>query len=238
MNSSSEYAYKFSICDPIPQHDLPVGCQQNNSVGVLDQQATVIKYKPSEPLDCIELGSAMNMTGQVFGGVIDITYSFAFGCTNTFDIVITDKNPGPGEADRRVTQGGLDGCTYSTAWTHPLQPEPPVPPPPPGIPCDLKNCTCVGKDLSALQKHDYHTAVDAEGWIYQFAICGTLSGDALPKGCRDKTRFPQPSGETSRSNVACKLPLCSEQLNTTALCVPATSNWFHICGNSGSLQGG
>ena len=91
----------------------------------------MIKYKPSEPLDCIEIGSALNMTGLAHApGVVDITYSFAFGCTNTFAIAITDNPPAHGKADRRVTQGGLDGCTYSTAWAHPLQPDPtPAPPP-------------------------------------------------------------------------------------------------------------
>lgn len=123
VNQSSEFAYKFSICDPIAQHDLPIGCQQNNSVGVLDDRVTVLKYKPSEPLHCLELGSALNMTGEVYRNVINITYRFAFGCTNTFTISITDSFPGPFEDAPRVTAaGGSDGCTYRAAWTHSLEP--------------------------------------------------------------------------------------------------------------------
>eukprot|EP01044_Picomonas_judraskeda_P026523 COSAG03_NODE_8088_length_838_cov_0.955345_1_plen_187_part_10 len=114
VDRSSDYAYRFSICDPIPQHELPVGCQQNRSVGNLDEKATVVKYKRSAPLDCIELGSAVNMTGRVDAEVLEITYSFAFGCMNAFTVAITDKAPVSGEpADLLVTQGGANNCTYS-----------------------------------------------------------------------------------------------------------------------------
>ena len=53
----------------------------------------------------------------------------------------------------------------------------------PAEPCDLESCVCAEQDLSILAGRAFHTAVDAEGYIYQFAICGALPADALPSGC-------------------------------------------------------
>lgn len=283
VDASSEYAYMFSICDPIPQADLPVGCRQNNSLGILDQHITALKYKPGEPLDCVELGSALNMTGEIDdpGGLPDplliLRYSFAYGCTNTFSIAITDRQPGPNDDDLKVTESGPDSCYYELAWTHPLEPLPcpggnltackslcvdvpsepaihadcvrecdercdaPVPPPyPPGPPppptpptpappapappCeDVESCICAETDLSSLQKHDYHTAADAEGYIYQFAICGTLTGEALPKGCANAknpsvVRYKeQDEGDCEEiGSIACGLEHGEEMCSLTA----------------------
>ena len=240
VDDGSAYTYSFSICDPIPQRQLPVGCQANQSIGLLDSNATAIKFNPNEPTDCIELGSSTNMTGELRGDELLVTYTFNFGCINTFTVAISDKVPDPHDPASQDLKVKEDGCAYSLCWSHvlggaaaegssalalraeasdpiwceagptpppsPPEPEPepepaPIPPPPPSpdkppaAPCGITptTCVCANQELSALQKHDYHTAEDAEGFVYQFAICGTLKADALPKGCANSKTHPSPA---------------------------------------------
>ena len=43
------YSYKISFCTTIASTDLPSGCQQ------YAEAPTVVKYKASDPADCIEV---------------------------------------------------------------------------------------------------------------------------------------------------------------------------------------
>jgi hypothetical protein len=74
------------------------------------------------------------MVGAKTATGVNITYTFVYGCANTFAIAITQ---GADEAPGNVTK--YDGeCSYHTKWAAPLAPPPP---PPPAYRCI--NGTCV-----------------------------------------------------------------------------------------------
>eukprot|EP01052_Picozoa_sp_SAG31_P002825 SAG31_NODE_102_length_25175_cov_10.778553_17_plen_208_part_00 len=108
---SEGYAYKISMCSEIPAETLPTGCQQ------YAEHPAVVKYKANNPADCIEIGSIgpcsqgeCGMAGAKTANGITVTYTYTYGCKNTFAISLTagsDPAPGP------VTS---DECAYSVAW--------------------------------------------------------------------------------------------------------------------------
>ncbi len=105
------YTYAFSMCDVLPEPDLPSGCQQ------YAERPSVVKYKADNPADCIEIGSIgpcsqgeCGMTGTAQPNGVQITYTYTYGCQNTFTLDITsgtDSEPG---------QINSDECSYSGQW--------------------------------------------------------------------------------------------------------------------------
>ena len=105
------YAYAFSMCDVLSKPDLPSGCQQ------YAERPSVVKYKTDNPADCIEIGSIgpcsqgeCGMTGTAQPNGVQITYTYTYGCQNTFTLDITsgtDSEPG---------QINSDECSYSGQW--------------------------------------------------------------------------------------------------------------------------
>lgn len=118
------YAYLLAICGEIPEVSLPSGCQQ------YAEHPSVVKYKADNPADCIEIGSIgpcsqgdCGMTGRKTPSGVDVTYTYTYGCKNTFALSITNgHDPAPGQ----VTS---NECSYAASWAAPLGP-----PPPPAIP--------------------------------------------------------------------------------------------------------
>jgi hypothetical protein len=81
------YSYKMSFCDTLSAAELPSGCQQ------YAEAPAVVKYKASNPADCIEIGSTgpcaqgeCGMTGQKSAQGIDVTYTYTYGCVNRFTL--------------------------------------------------------------------------------------------------------------------------------------------------------
>jgi hypothetical protein len=134
------YSYKLSFCGEIPAASLPTGCQNTPPPGVSLYPATV-KFKADNLADCIEVGSvgpcsqgSCGMTGVKTPTGVDVTYTYTYGCTNTFSISLS---PGNAAAPGAVTS---NGCSYSTTWSA-------LGPPPAQVRC--VNNTCVPAPVGA-----------------------------------------------------------------------------------------
>jgi hypothetical protein len=56
------YNYTISICDDLPNHTVPSGCDR------YDYHAAVVKWKAKDASDCIEIGSLANCTNSSTSG--------------------------------------------------------------------------------------------------------------------------------------------------------------------------
>ena len=114
------YAYSLAICGEIPKAELPSGCIWQDVY-----HPSVVKYKDDNPTDCIAIGSIgpctqgeCGMTGApASGGGVVVTYTYTYGCRNTFTLTIT---PGNASAPGQVTD---NECTYTASWAG-LRPKP------------------------------------------------------------------------------------------------------------------
>ena len=105
------YAYKISMCSEIPTAQLPTGCKQ------YAEHPAVVKYKANNPADCIEIGSvgpcsqgACGMAGAKTSAGVTVTYTYTYGCKNTFALSLTS---GSDAAPGAVTS---NECAYTVAW--------------------------------------------------------------------------------------------------------------------------
>ena len=79
------YSYMISVCSVIPTAALPAGCKQ------WAEAPAVVKYNASNPAFCLEVGSVgpcaqgqCGMAGKKTATGVDITYTYTYGCENTF----------------------------------------------------------------------------------------------------------------------------------------------------------
>ena len=151
------YAYSITMCGEISKPALPSGCQQSRW-----EHPAVVKYKGDNPADCIEIGSIgpcsqgeCGMAGvRTAGGGVEVTYTYTYGCKNTFTLTMT---PGSAGAPGQVIS---NECSYTATWAGL------GPPPPPATPfrCIDNKCQPSAPGLPGL---DNQTCTQT---------CGPLSG--------------------------------------------------------------
>lgn len=105
------YSYKLSFCTEIPAAQLPTGCQQ------YAEHPAIVKFKTDNLADCIEIGSigpcsqgSCGMTGVKTASGVDVTYTYTYGCENTFTLSLTS---GIASKPGAVTS---NECSYSASW--------------------------------------------------------------------------------------------------------------------------
>ena len=113
-DTDGKYMYKVAVCSRIPDFDLPSGCQET---GISSEQPAAIRYDPSNPSDCIEVGGVSGMSGKKSASstlAVDITYTYTYGCENSFILHFTADDGVTTAPDPTVTQ--VD-CEYTaTNW--------------------------------------------------------------------------------------------------------------------------
>jgi hypothetical protein len=138
-HSSHPFSYMFSLCAPLPEDILPLGCK-----GVNDA-ASVVKYDSSNPSHCTEIGSvgpctvsnSYGMFANPAKGGLDVHFVYAAnGCTNSFTLQLREGKASGGP--QKVTVSGADPCpTYTARWNILSKSQANaascVPPPPPPV---------------------------------------------------------------------------------------------------------
>lgn len=77
------------------------------------------RYKADNPADCIQIGSIgpctsggdCSMKGKKVGTDLQVSFTYTYGCTNTF--ILTLK---PGNAGNKPSQVTSSECSYSVTW--------------------------------------------------------------------------------------------------------------------------
>ena len=105
------YSYKLSVCNEIPSASLPTGCQQ------YAEHPAIVKFKADNLADCIEVGSigpcsqgSCGMSGVKTPAGVDVTYTYTYGCENTFTLSLTS---GTAATPGAVTS---NECSYTASW--------------------------------------------------------------------------------------------------------------------------
>ena len=134
---SGGYIYSFSICEEIPDDQIPPSCKLQS------EHTAVIKYKSDNTADCTEIGSlgpcdpddcpswvddcSCGMTGSALptGDGVEVTFNYWYGCEDSFTLTLTesddpDAEPGP------VTLDDAQECSYSAAWAGLERPANPI----------------------------------------------------------------------------------------------------------------
>ena len=67
--------------------------------------------------------------------------------------------------------------------------------PPVGAACDPQACSCGATDLSPYQGRVYRTPADADGYMYMYKLCDSLTTAEMPIGCTTPglPAFPAPA---------------------------------------------
>ena len=162
------WAFKIAICSKIPPVSLPSGCLSSETEG----SAAVLKYKPDDPSQCVQVGSVGTMTGKKDGnGGIDLTWGFKSGKQTWFTLHVTggaERQPGNVMTDANET-------VFSSSWAALDLPAVPA--------CDLSTCHCDGVDLTSLRGYVHTTPVDHRNYSFKFSICDAIPNAQLPAGC-------------------------------------------------------